>query len=75
LYGFHPELATVHLDRGIISANPHMNAAQEHVSPYPPFQSVPMPRNAHEAHLILLIMLIIWTLGFTLIWRLGSGNK
>jgi hypothetical protein len=52
-----------------------MNAAQEHVSPYPPFQSVPMPRNAHEAHLILLIMLIIWTLGFTLIWRLGSGNK
>jgi hypothetical protein len=52
-----------------------MNDLQEHASPYPPFQSVPIPRNAHEAHLIFLIMLIIWTVGFTLILRMGSKNK
>jgi len=52
-----------------------MNDLQEHASPYPPFQSVPMPENAREAHLILLIVLIIWTVGFTLILRMGGRSK
>jgi hypothetical protein len=51
-----------------------MNDLQEHASPYPPFQSVPMPQNAKEAHLILLIVLIIWTVGFTLILRMGKNK-
>jgi hypothetical protein len=75
LYGFRPELATVDLDRGIISANPHMNDLQEHVSPYPPFQSVPVPQNAKEAHFILLIVVIIWTVGLVLILRRDRKSK
>ena len=75
LYGFRPELATVHLDRGIISANPHMNDLQEHASPYPPFESMPMPANAREAHFILMLVIIIWAVGFALILRMGKQSK
>jgi hypothetical protein len=75
LYDFRPELTTVHLGRGIISANPHMNALQEHVSPYPPFQSAPMPRNAKDAHFILMLVIIVWTVGFVLVLRMGRKNK
>jgi hypothetical protein len=75
LYGFRPELATVHLDRGTISANPHMNHLQEHVSPYPPFESVPMPANARDAHFILILVIIIWTVGFVLVLRMGRQSK
>jgi hypothetical protein len=75
LYGFRPELATVHLDRGIISANPHMNALQEHASPYPPFESVPMPANATEAHFLLVLVIVTWMVGLVLVLRMGKKNK
>ena len=75
LYGFRSELTTVHLGRGIISANPHMNALQEHASPYPPFESVPMPSNAREAHFILIIVIVTWMVGFTLLLRMGRKSK
>jgi hypothetical protein len=52
-----------------------MNGLQEHVSPYPPFQSVPVPRNEKEAHIILVIVIITWMVGFTLILRQGRKNK
>jgi hypothetical protein len=52
-----------------------MNALQEHVSPYPPFQSVPMPRNAKDAHFILMLVIIVWTVGFVLVLRMGRKNK
>jgi hypothetical protein len=65
----------VHLDRGIISANPHMNALQEHVSPYPPFESAPMPANAKEAHFILMLVIIIWAVGFVLVLRMDRQGK
>ena len=72
---FRSELATVYLDRGIISANPHMNALQEHASPYPPFESMPMPANAREAHFILMLVIIIWAVGFALVLRMGKQSK
>ena len=75
LYDFRPELATVHLSRSIIIANPHMNDLQEHVSPYPPFESVPMPANAREAHFILMLVIIIWAVGFVLVLRTGKQGK
>ena len=75
LYGLRPGLATVYLSRGIISANPHMNDLQEHVSPYPPFESVPMPANARDAHFILMLVIIIWAVGFVLILRMGRETK
>jgi hypothetical protein len=68
-------LTTVYLDRGIISTDPHMNALQEHVSPYPPFESVPMPANAGEAHFILIIVIVTWMVGFTLLLRMGGRSK
>jgi thiosulfate reductase cytochrome b subunit len=52
-----------------------MNDPQEHASPYPPFESVPMPQNARDAHFILIIMCILWIVGFTLLFRLGKKNK
>jgi hypothetical protein len=52
-----------------------MNDLQEHASPYPPFQSVPMPGNAKEAHFLLVLAIIMWTVGFTLILRMGRKNK
>ncbi len=52
-----------------------MNALQEHVSPYQPFESVPMPQNARDAHLILIIVIIIWTVGFVLILRMDRQSK
>jgi hypothetical protein len=75
LYDFSSGLATVYLSRGIISANPHMNDLQEHASPYPPFQSMPMPENAREAHVVLIIVIITWMVGFTLLLRQGKKNK
>jgi hypothetical protein len=75
LYGFRSELATVQLSRGIISANPHMNDLQEHVSPYPPFESVPMPANAREAHFLLVLVIVTWMVGFVLILRMGKRSK
>ena len=75
LYGFRTELTTVHLGRDTISANPHMNALQEHVSPYHPFESVPMPANAREAHFILIIVIVTWMVGFTLLLRMGGRSK
>jgi hypothetical protein len=75
LYGFRSELATVQLGRGIISANPHMNDLQEHVSPYPPFESVPMPANAREAHFLLVLVIVTWMVGFVLILRMGKRSK
>jgi hypothetical protein len=52
-----------------------MNDLQEHASPYPPFQSVPMPENAKEAHFLLLIALIMLTVGFAVVLRMGRKNK
>jgi hypothetical protein len=75
LYGFRSELATVQLGRGTISANPHMNDLQEHVSPYPPFESVPMPANAREAHFLLVLVIVTWMVGFVLILRMGKRSK
>jgi hypothetical protein len=75
LYGFRSELATVHLGRGIISANPHMNALQEHVSPYPPFQPAPMPANATETHFLVGLVIVTWMVGFVLVLRMGKRNK
>jgi hypothetical protein len=49
-----------------------MNDPQEHVSPYPPFQSVPMPRNAKDAYFILIIVMITWMVGFALLLRTGK---
>ena len=65
----------MHLGRGIISANPHMNDLQEHVSPYPPFESVPMPANAKEAHFLLGLVIVTWMVGFLLLLRMGKNNK
>jgi hypothetical protein len=75
LYGFSSGLATVYLGRGIISANPHMNDLQEHASPYPPFESVPMPQNARESHFLLIIFIILWTVGFGVVLRMGKKDK
>jgi hypothetical protein len=52
-----------------------MNAMQEHVSPYPPFQSAPMPANAQEAHFILVIAMITWIVGLVLVLRMGRQSK
>jgi hypothetical protein len=52
-----------------------MNATQEHVSPYPPFEPVPMPQNARDAHLILIIMAIIWMVGLVFLLRPDKNNK
>ena len=52
-----------------------MNDLQEHASPYPPFESVPMPANARDAHFILIIVIIMWTVGFILILRMGRKSK
>ena len=52
-----------------------MNDLQEHASSYPPFQSVPMPENAREAHIILIIVIITWMVGFILLLRPGRKNK
>jgi hypothetical protein len=75
LYGFRSKLATVQLGRGIISANPHMNDLQEHLSPYPSFESVPMPANAKEAHFLLVLVIVTWMVGFILILRMGKRSK
>jgi hypothetical protein len=52
-----------------------MNDLQEHVSPYPPFESVPMPANAREAHFILMLVIIIWAVGFVLVLRMDRQSK
>jgi len=52
-----------------------MNALQEHVSPYPPFESVPMPANAKEAHFLLGLVIVTWMVGFLLLLRMGKNNK
>jgi hypothetical protein len=52
-----------------------MNDLQEHASPDPPFQTVPMPQNAREAHFLLIILIIMWTLGFGWVLRRGRKNK
>jgi uncharacterized membrane protein len=52
-----------------------MNAMQEHVSPYPPFEPAPMPQNAREAHFILIIVMITWVVGLLLVLRMGKQNK
>jgi len=52
-----------------------MNALQEHVSPYPPFESAPMPANAKEAHFILMLVIIIWAVGFVLVLRMDRQSK
>jgi len=52
-----------------------MNALQEHASPYPPFESMPMPANAREAHFILMLVIIIWAVGFALVLRMGKQSK
>lgn len=75
LYEVCLELTTVYLDRGTISATSHMNDLQEHVSPYPPFEPAPMPANAKDAHFILILVIIIWTVGFVLVLRMGRQSK
>jgi hypothetical protein len=70
-----PELTTVYLSRGTISANPHMNDRQELVNPYPPFQPVPMPQNAKEAHTLLAIVIVTWALGFVLLLWIDRKRK
>jgi hypothetical protein len=52
-----------------------MNDLQEHVSPYPPFESVPMPANAREAHFLLVLVIVTWMVGFVLILRMGKRSK
>ena len=52
-----------------------MNDLQEHASPYPPFESVPMPANAREAHFILMLVIIIWAVGFVLILWMDRQSK
>jgi hypothetical protein len=52
-----------------------MNALQEHVSPYPPFQSAPMPANARQGHFLLGLVIVTWMVGFVLVLRMGRKNK
>jgi hypothetical protein len=69
------ELATVYLYRGTINANSHMNAWQEHINPYPPFQPAPMPQNAKDAHALLAIVIVTWVLGFVLLLWIDRRKK
>jgi hypothetical protein len=34
-----------------------------------------MPANARDAHFILIIVIVTWMVGFTLLLRLGGKNK
>jgi uncharacterized membrane protein len=52
-----------------------MNDRQELVNPYSPFQPVPMPRNAQEAHTLLAIVIVIWVLGFALLLWIDRKKK
>ena len=49
-----------------------MNGQQERVDPYP---QVPMPRNAHEAHTLLAIVIVTWVLGFALLLWMDRKKK
>jgi uncharacterized membrane protein len=52
-----------------------MNVQQELVNPDPPFQPVPMPRNAQEAHTLLAIVIVTWVLGFALLLWIDRKKK
>jgi len=52
-----------------------MNDRQEHVNPDPPFQPIPMPRNARDAHTLLAIVIVTWVLGFVLLLWIDRKKK
>jgi len=52
-----------------------MQDTQEHVNPYPPFPPVPMPRNAHDEHALLAIVIVTWVLGFALLLWIDRKKK
>jgi hypothetical protein len=52
-----------------------MNGLQELVNPDPQFQSVPMPRNEHEAHTLLAIVMITWIVGLALLLWIDRKKK
>jgi hypothetical protein len=52
-----------------------MNDRQELVNPYPPFQPIPMPRNAKDAHTLLAIVIVTWALGFVLLLWIDRRKK
>jgi hypothetical protein len=49
-----------------------MNGRQEHVDPYPP---IPMPGNAQDAHTLLAILIVTWTLGLILLLWIDRKKK
>jgi hypothetical protein len=52
-----------------------MQDTQELVNPYPPFQPIPMPRNAKDAHTLLAIVIVTWVLGFALLLWIDRKKK
>jgi hypothetical protein len=52
-----------------------MNDWQEHVNPYPPFPSAPMPQNEKDAHALLAIVIVTWVLGFILLLWIDRRKK
>jgi hypothetical protein len=52
-----------------------MNDRQELVNPGPPFQPVPMPQNAQEAHTLLALVIVIWVLGLALLLWIDWKKK
>jgi hypothetical protein len=52
-----------------------MNHPQAHTSSFPPFQPAPLPRNEADAHFLLVLVVVVWTIGMGLMLWTGRRNN